>query len=105
MDAVYAGQATLYIRRNLDTADPNVNKIIYIIKDWSKDEFVKGGYSYPLASATPADRFALGKPVNGKLFFAGEATDIKGDAGTVSGALTSAERVSDEVIKSILGLS
>ena len=39
-----------------------------------------------------------------KLFFAGEATDIKGDAGTVSGALSSAERVSAEVVKSILGI-
>ncbi len=105
LDAIYAGQGTLYIRRNIDTADPNLNKIIYIIKDWSKDEFFKGGYSYPLANAKATDRFALGKPVNNKLFFAGEATDIKGDAGTVSGALSSAERVSDEVVKSILGLS
>ena len=104
LDAVYAGQGTLYIRRNLDAADPNVNKIIYIIKDWSKDEFIKGGYSYPLASATANDRLALSKPVNNKLFFAGEATDTKGDAGTVSGALSSAERVSEEVVKSILGI-
>ena len=102
LDAIYAGQGTLYIRRNLDAADPNFNKIIYIIKDWSKDEFIKGGYSYPLATATTNDRLALSKPVNDKLFFAGEATDIKGDAGTISGALSSAERVSEEVIKSIL---
>ena len=105
LDALYAGQGSLYIRRNLDTADPNFDKIIYILKDWSKDEFIKGGYSYPLASATANDRLALGKSVNNKLFFAGEATDIKGDAGTVSGALSSAERVSEEVVKSILGIS
>ena len=104
LDGLYAGQGTLYIRRNLDTADPNVNKIIYIIKDWSKDPFIKGGYSYPLASATVTDRITLGKPISNKLFFAGEATDIKGDAGTVSGALSSAERVSAEVVKSILGI-
>ena len=105
LDAIYAGQGSLYIRRNLDTADPNFDKIIYILKDWSKDPFTKGGYSYPLASATATDRLALGKSVNSKLFFAGEATDIKGDAGTVSGALSSAERVSEEVVKSILGIS
>ena len=81
-----------------------ITPIIYIIKDWSKDEFIKGGYSYPLASATANDRLALSKPVNNKLFFAGEATDTKGDAGTVSGALSSAERVSEEVVKSILGI-
>jgi monoamine oxidase len=105
LDAVYAGQATLYVRRNIDTTDPNFSKVIYIIKDWSKDAFIKGGYSYPLASATADDRLALGKPVNNKLFFAGEATDTKGDAGTVSGALSSAERVTDEVVKSILGIA
>ncbi|MEK6780850.1 MAG: NAD(P)/FAD-dependent oxidoreductase [Bacteroidota bacterium] len=105
LDAIYAGQGTLFISRNLDTADPNFDKMIYIIKDWSKDEFTKGGYSYPLSNATPNDRLALGKPVNNKLFFAGEATDTKGDAGTVSGALSSAERVTEEVIKSILGIS
>jgi monoamine oxidase len=105
LDALYAGQGSLYIRRNLDAADPNFGKIIYILKDWSKDPFTKGGYSYPLANATATDRLAIGKPVNNKLFFAGEATDIKGDAGTVSGALSSAERVSEEVIKSILGIS
>lgn len=102
LDAIYAGQGTLYIRRNIDTADPDFNKIIYIIKDWSKDEFFKGGYSYPFAAATVADRLALGKSINEKLFFAGEATDVKGDAGTVSGALSSAERVSEEIVKSIL---
>ncbi|MBK5279162.1 MAG: FAD-dependent oxidoreductase [Bacteroidia bacterium] len=105
LDALYAGQATLFVRRNLDTTDPNFDKIIYILKDWSKDEHFKGGYSYPLASATTNDRIALGKPVSNKLFFAGEATDVGGDAGTVSGALSSGARVSEEVIKSILGIS
>jgi len=105
LDELYAGQGTLYIRRVIDTADPNFNKVLYVIKDWSKDQFVKGGYSYPLASATTADRIALGTPIDEKIFFAGEATDIKGDAGTVSGALSSAERVTDEVIQSILGTS
>ncbi len=57
-----------------------------------------------MASATANDRLALSKPVNNKLFFAGEATDTKGDAGTVSGALSFAERVSEEVVKSILGI-
>ncbi len=105
LDAVYAGQGTLFIRRNLDTADPNVNKMIYIIKDWSKDPFTQGGYSYPMPGATADDRIALTKPVSDKLFFAGEATDLKGDAGTVSGALSSAERVATDVVKSILGVS
>jgi monoamine oxidase len=43
----------------------------------------------------------MGVPVNDKLFFAGEATDVNGDAGTINGALASAERVAEEVVKSI----
>ena len=62
----------------------------------------KGGYSYPLVGATAQDRINLGTAVpGGKIFFAGEATDVNGDAGTVSGALQSAERVAQELIKSI----
>ena len=43
------------------------------------------------------------KSVNDKIFFAGEATDGTGDAGTVSGALLSAERVAQEVVEVIVG--
>ena len=98
LDAVYAGQATLYIRRDINT-----NQILSIIEDWSKEEFIKGGYSYPLVNATNDDRKNIGVPINDKLFFAGEATDVNGDAGTINGALASAERVVEEVVKSITG--
>jgi monoamine oxidase len=99
LDAVYAGQATLYIRRDLKT-----NEILFIIKDWSKEEFILGGYSYPLVNATNDDRKNIGMSINDKLFFAGEATDAKGDAGTINGALASAERVAEEVVISITKL-
>lgn len=98
LDAVYGGQATQFVRRDLDT-----NQVISIIQDWSKEEYIKGGISYPLPNATLADREALGQPIKEKLFFAGEATDISGDSGTVNGALASAERVAEQVIKSITG--
>ncbi len=99
LDAVYAGQATLFIRRDLNT-----DQILSIVEDWSKEEFIKGGYSFPLVTATNDDRKNIGAPVNNKLFFAGEATDVNGDAGTINGALASAERVAQEVIKSITGV-
>lgn len=99
LDSVYSNQATLYIRRDLAT-----NQILSIVQDWSKEEYIKGGVSYPLTNGTNADRVSLGKPINGKLFFAGEATDVVGDAGTINGALNSAERVTEEVVKSILGV-
>ena len=98
LDAVYGGQATQFVRRDLDT-----NQVISIIQDWSKEEYIKGGFSYPLPNANVKDREALGQAIKDKLFFAGEATDVSGDAGTVNGALASAERVAEQVIKSITG--
>lgn len=82
-------------------ASQNV-KDAFIIKDWGADQFIKGGYSYPKADGSEADRSALAAPINGNLFFAGEATDVTGDWGTVNGALNSAERVALEVIDSII---
>lgn len=97
MDAVYNNQATGFIRKDLNT-----DQILYLIKDWTKDPFIKGGISYPLVGTNNDDRKALAAPAIDRLYFAGEATDATGDAGTVSGALNSAIRVTDEVIKSIL---
>ncbi|GCC52535.1 hypothetical protein SanaruYs_27720 [Chryseotalea sanaruensis] len=47
-------------------------------------------------------RVALAEAINGNLFFAGEATDVLGDWGTVNGALNSGERVALEVIEAIV---
>lgn len=98
LDVLYQKQGTDFVRRDLTT-----NEIIAFVKNWTKDEFIKGGYSYPLAAATAQDRKNLGLPVGNKLFFAGEATDILGDGGTINGALNSAERVVEDVVKSIVG--
>lgn len=98
MDTVFGGSlATNNIRR--DTAD---NSLVYTMKDWTKDPLIKGGFSYPLPGGSNADRTVLAEPVGDKLFFAGEATDDKGEYGTVSGALNSGERAAFEVIDAIL---
>ncbi|CAN5198231.1 FAD-dependent oxidoreductase [soil metagenome] len=97
LDLIYNGQATKFVRK-----DVNNDKMIYVIEDWTTREYIKGGYSYPLAGATNNDRKAIATPVGEKLFFAGEATDISGQAGMVNGALASAERCAEEVVKSIL---
>lgn len=82
-------------------ASANV-KDAFIIKDWAADQFIKGGYSYPLPGGSEADRVALAEAINDNLFFAGEATDLMGDWGTVNGALNSGERVALEVIEAIV---
>ncbi|HRI78698.1 MAG TPA: NAD(P)/FAD-dependent oxidoreductase [Cyclobacteriaceae bacterium] len=98
VDLLYAGQGTQFIRKDINSPFGN----IYILHDWTKTDYIKGGFSYPLSSATHADRKALGTAVDKKLFFAGEATDVTGNAGMLNGALASAERVAEEVVTSIL---
>jgi hypothetical protein len=99
LDLVYDGQASQFVRRDL-----NNNQVISIVQDWGKEEFIKGGFSYPMVSATMDDRKNIGQAVDGKIFFAGEATDIAGDAGTINGALASAERATNELVESILSI-
>lgn len=100
IDLLYAGKGTQFVRRivvdGLET-DP-----IFIREDWTTRPYILGGYSYPLPGATNEDRKAIGAPISKKLFFAGEATDITGNAGMVNGALASAERCAQEVVESIL---
>jgi monoamine oxidase len=102
MDKLYDNQASLFIRTNLP---PDEDKMVYFIKDWTKEKYIQGGFSYPLAATTLDDRTALMEPINDRLFFAGEATDISGEPGTINGALISAERVAEDVVLSIQKVS
>jgi monoamine oxidase len=64
---------------------------------WSKDPFARGSFSFPAVGATPEQRTALGQPVQGRLFFAGEATSPDAP-GTVQGARESGLRAARDVI-------
>jgi len=65
--------------------------------DWQADPFTRGAYSYvpPNGLNLPKE---LGKPVDGVLFFAGEATDSVGVGGTVDAAYDSGMRVVKEIL-------
>lgn len=65
--------------------------------DWQADPFARGAYSYIMTGGWNA-RQTLAKPVEDTLFFAGEATDATGEAGTLTGALQSGMRAAREVI-------
>src|SRR5258705_426547 len=54
--------------------------------DWTRDPFSRGAYSYPLVGGSGAAE-ALSRPVQGTVFFAGEATDEEGRTATVHGAM------------------
>jgi monoamine oxidase len=103
LDVIYNGQASLFIRKEI--LDGQEGEMIYFVQDWTKDPYFKGGFSYPTVTGTNGDRLALAASTGGNLFFAGEATDGNGDAGTINGALSSAARVTTEVINKILGIS
>ena len=70
------------------------------LHDWQKDPYARGAYSYVTVGGDTA-REALAKPLARTLFFAGEATDTEGEAGTVGGALNSGRRAAKEVLASL----
>ena len=66
------------------------------VHDWHADRFARGAYSYVTAGASDA-RHVLARPLERTLFFAGEATDLQGEAATVFGALSSGERAARQL--------
>ncbi|HFA47687.1 MAG TPA: FAD-dependent oxidoreductase [Bacteroidetes bacterium] len=72
------------------------------VKDWSKEPFIKGAYSYPIVGGGIIFRKELAEPVADRLFFGGEATHFKGHSGTVHGAIETGIRVSQELEASIV---
>lgn len=63
---------------------------------WSRDRFARGSYSTNAVGSTRADRVALGRPVDGRIFFAGEATEPDYSS-TVHGAFRSGRRAARQI--------
>lgn len=77
------------VRREFDTA---------LTHDWIGDPYSRGAYSY-VAVGGLAAREALATPIDGALFFAGEATAAAGEGGTVNGAMASGERAATRAME------
>lgn len=71
----------------------------WALHDWRADPFARGAYSYPGVGGFNAPR-ALARPVDGTLFFAGEATTAD-KMGTVAGALASGRRAAREALEAL----
>jgi monoamine oxidase len=71
-----------------------------MMHDWTHDAFARGAYSYVTVGGAGA-RAALGVPLDGALFFAGEATSTDGQGGTVNGALQTGMRAANEVMRAL----
>ena len=68
--------------------------------DWQNDPFARGAYSYGKVGSD-GSQLALAESVDGTVFFAGEATDISGNNGTVHGAIASGLRAAKEIAESM----
>lgn len=70
--------------------------------DWQADPFSRGAYSYMPVGGLEAQK-DLARPVEGTLFFAGEATNTDGHNATVHGAIATGRRAARELIESLRG--
>ena len=65
--------------------------------DWLGDPFARGAYSYAGVGGSEAGA-ELAVPIDGTLFFAGEATESDGQNGTVNGAIACGGRAAIHVL-------
>jgi monoamine oxidase len=69
------------------------------LHNWRNDPFTRGAYSYAGVGGVEALN-VLAAPVEGTLYYAGEATDTGGHATTVHGALASGRRAAHDILRS-----
>jgi monoamine oxidase len=70
-----------------------------LVKNWKDEPFIGGAYSYPSLNGA-GQRESLAASVEGKVFFAGEATNLNGHIGTVHGAMESSYLAVNEILSS-----
>jgi monoamine oxidase len=68
------------------------------LHDWQADPYARGSYAYVAVDGLGAQK-ELARPVEGTLFFAGEATNCDGHHGTVHGAIATGRRAAVEVLE------
>lgn len=68
----------------------------YQITRWAADPFALGSYSFNALGSTPQHRQELARPIEARLFFAGEATEVN-YFGTAHGAYLSGLRAAAEL--------
>ena len=85
------GLSSAVVDRSLETS---------YVYDWSSDPYSRGVYHYVLVGGLTAQR-SLAEPVEGTLFFAGEATHPGGYSGTANGAIISGVRAAKEILEAL----
>lgn len=75
----------------------NIDVQGHVITRWRSDQFSLGSYSYLAKGSIPADRQVLAEPIDGRVFFAGEAIHRAFPA-TVHGAYESGVDAADQTL-------
>jgi monoamine oxidase len=88
--------AILKSLRTIFARAPDPDQIF--VHDWKSDPYARGAYSYVRVGGEGA-REALQAPLEDTLYFAGEATNLEGESGTVSGALQSGRRAAADLMR------
>jgi len=70
-----------------------------IVTRWAADPFARGAYSFNAVGSDGDTRRALAEPIDGRLFFAGEATSAE-HFGTTHGALLSGLAAAEAILES-----
>lgn len=89
---VEGAMSTLRVIYGRDCPEPSGHQITR----WASDDFARGSYSFAAVGSTPAMRDDLAAAIDGRVYFAGEATDPTAP-GTVHGAYASGIRAAREI--------
>ena len=68
--------------------------------DWVNDPYTRGAYSYVVVGGNDSPE-KLARPIQGTLFFGGEASDAEGRTGTVHGAIASGRRAGKQALRAL----
>ena len=78
--------------------DPGLGAVTSVgLHDWGADPWALGAYTVPVSGIDDASR-RWAEPVDGVLFFAGEATADRGLRGLVQGAISSGLRAARDLL-------
>lgn len=72
-----------------------------LITRWGRDPYALGAYSFNALGCTDRTRAQLAQPVDGRLYFAGEATEPRA-YGTAHGAYQSGQRAARELLTALV---
>lgn len=98
-DAEITQQAVASLRRIFhDTNDTVPDPSASLVTRWNSDKFAMGSYSYQKVGSTEPSRKYLAAPLDGKVFFAGEATHSRYPS-TTHGAFLSGKKVAYKILK------